>query len=197
MQLRCSLLSVFMRGPVWWGDMTNLDNIADFFDGWRFTNDRLAERIGALSGEELALKPAPGLWPIWATAAHVAGARVYWMCGFLHEHGAELTPFAHPNGDGWEDDLSQPRQASELVFALESSWAIVDECLKRWTPGMLQDEFRRERDGKIQIITRQSVLMRLLTHDASHAGEISQTLGVHGLPEIDLWTGRVTRTVAG
>jgi len=59
---------------------------------------------------------------------------------------------------------------------------------------MLHREFRRERDGRIQIITRQSVLMRLLTHDASHAGEISQTLGVHGLPEIDLWTGRVTRT---
>jgi len=54
----------------------------------------------------------------------------------------------------------------------------------------------RERDGKIQIHTRQSVLMRLLTHDAGHCGEISQTLGMHGLGEVDLWTGRAP-TLAG
>jgi uncharacterized damage-inducible protein DinB len=175
--------------------MRKLENVAPFFDGWRFTNDRLVQRIGALSGGELDLKPAPDFWPIWATTAHVAGARVYWLCGFLEERGADRTPFPDPNGDGWEDDLSHPRQAPELVVALESSWRIVEQCLERWTPEMLQDEFRRERDGKIQILTRQSVLMRLLTHDASHVGEISQTLGVHGLAEIDLWTGRVTRTV--
>jgi len=171
-----------------------LDNVAAFFDGWQFTNERLVERIGALSKRELALRPAPDLWPIWATAAHVAAARVYWLCGVLQEGGADNTPFVDPNGDGWEDDLTFPRPAPELVFALESSWKVVKTCLEQWTAEMLHREFRRERDGRIQILTRQSVLMRLLTHDASHAGEISQTLGVHGLPEIDLWTGRVTRT---
>jgi hypothetical protein len=55
---------------------------------------------------------------------------------------------------------------------------------------MLQDEFRREREGQIQIHTRQSVLMRMLTHDAYHCAEIGQTLGMHGLPEVDIWTGR-------
>jgi hypothetical protein len=29
--------------------------------------------------------------------------------------------------------------------------------------------------------------MRLITHDAYHTGEISLVLGMHGLPEIDLW----------
>jgi len=175
--------------------MTKLDNVSAFFDGWRLTNDRLVERIGALSATELQLKPAPDFWPIWATAAHVAGARVYWLCGFLKEIGADRTPFADPNGDGWEDNLTHPRQASELVVALESSWRIVEQSLERWTPEMLQEEFRRERDGRIQVLTRQSVLMRLLTHDASHAGEISQTLGMRGLSGIDLFTGRVTRIV--
>ena len=177
------------------GGMVKIDNIAPFFDGWRLTNDRLVKRIGALSGAELELRPAPDFWPIWATAAHVAGARVYWLCGVLQERGADRTPFADPNGDGWEDDLTHPRQAPELVFALESSWTIVEQCLDRWTSEMLQEEFRRERDGKIQVLTRQSVLMRMLTHDASHAGEISQTLGMHALNGIDLFTGRVTRTV--
>jgi uncharacterized damage-inducible protein DinB len=52
---------------------------------------------------------------------------------------------------------------------------------------MLNDEYMREIGGKTQTHTRQSVLMRLLTHDAFHSGEISQILGAHGLPEIDLW----------
>ena len=43
--------------------------------------------------------------------------------------------------------------------------------------------------GRIQIHTRQSVLMRLITHDAYHCGEVSQTLGGHRLGEIDLWSG--------
>lgn len=165
-------------------------NVAPFYEGWRFANERLVERIGSLSPEQLELRPSPDLWPIWATTAHLAGARVFWLCAIFKEPGAERTPFTDPAGEGWEDDLAHPRQASELVFALESSWGVVQECLERWTPEMLQDEMRRERDGKIQIHTRQSVLVRLLTHDAEHCGEISTTLGMHGLQEVDLWTGR-------
>jgi uncharacterized damage-inducible protein DinB len=164
-------------------------SVAPFYAGWGVTNQRLVERIGALSREQLEMKAAPDLWPIWATAAHLSGARVYWLCSVLKEPGAEHTPFVNP-GEGWEDDLTHPRQTGELVVALESSWKIVHECLERWTPEMLQDEFHRERDGKIQIHTRQSVLMRLLTHDAEHCSEISQTLAMHGVPGIDLWTGR-------
>jgi uncharacterized damage-inducible protein DinB len=165
-------------------------NVRPFYEGWRFTNERLVETIEALSFEQLALRPAPDLWPIWATAAHVAGARVYWLCAIFKEPGAESTPFPDATGEGWEDDLAHPRQSSELVFALESSWKIVQQCLERWTPAMLQDEFRRELADKIQIHTRQSVLMRVLTHDAEHCGEISTTLGMHGLRGLDLWTGR-------
>jgi hypothetical protein len=56
---------------------------------------------------------------------------------------------------------------------------------------MLQDTFRRETNGTVTIHSRQSVLIRLLTHDAYHCGEIAQTLGMHGLAEVDIWTGRV------
>jgi uncharacterized damage-inducible protein DinB len=152
------------------------------------------DTVAALSFEQLQLRPAPHLWPIWATVAHLGMARVYWLCEFLGEPGAEGTPFTNAANEGWEDDLDHPRQSNELVFALESTWAIVAGCLERWTPEMLDAEFHRERDGRIQVLTRQSVLMRLITHDASHAGEISQTLGMHRVAkELDLWTGRVTR----
>jgi len=115
---------------------------------------------------------------------------VYWLGAILKEPGAAGMPFPDPTGDGWEDDLTHRRQPGELIFAIESSWKMVEECLERWTPEMLQDEFRRERDGKIQFHSRQSVIVGLLTHDGYHAGEISQTLGMHGLQEVDLWTGR-------
>jgi uncharacterized damage-inducible protein DinB len=165
-------------------------SVASYYEGWRFTNDRLIQTIGALSAQQLGLAAAPNLWPIWATTAHLAGTRVYWLCAVFKEPGAERTPFADLGGDGWEDDLSHPRRADELVGALESTWSIVERVLELWTPEMLQDEFHREMGGKIQIHTRQSVLMRMLTHDAEHCGEISLTLGMNGLPGLDLWTGR-------
>ena len=165
-------------------------SVARFYEGWRFTNDRLIERIGTLSPEELGLRAGANLWPIWAIAAHAAMVRVYWLCAVCKEPGADRTPFTDPVNEGWEDDLSHPRGARELVPALESTWTIVEDCLSRWTPAMLQDAFRRERDGQVQIHTRQSVLMRLLTHDAYHCAEVGQTLGMHGLPEVDIWTGR-------
>jgi uncharacterized damage-inducible protein DinB len=164
------------------------EGIAPFYGGWRKYHGRLVDAIRALSDDQLALRAAPGKWPIWAIAGHTAGARVYWLCGVFKESGAVSTPFTDPiSGIGWEDDENTPRSADELVGALESSWKIVEGCLERWTTSMLNDEYTREIGGKTQTHTRQSVLMRLLTHDAFHSGEISQILGAHGLPEIDLW----------
>ena len=165
-------------------------SVAPFYEGWRFTNERLTERIGALSPEQLGLRAAPNLWPIWAISAHAAMVRVYWLCIVCKEPGAERTPFADPANEGWEDDLAHPHKAGELVSALESSWTIVEDCLNRWTPEMLKGEFTRVKNGEIQIHTRQSVLMRMLTHDGYHCGEIAQVLGMHGLAEVDIWTGR-------
>jgi len=81
------------------------------------------------------------------------------------------------------------RRADELVRALESTWKIVEHCLATWTPESLGQESRRVRGDQVQMHTRQSVLYRLLTHDAYHTGEISLTLGSAGLGEVDLWRG--------
>jgi uncharacterized damage-inducible protein DinB len=162
--------------------------LTPFYDEWRGYNDRIVAAIRSFSDEQLKLRARPSYWPIWAIAAHTAGARVYWLCGVFKESGAETTPFIDPlSGVGWEDDESRPRGSGELVTALESSWKIVERCLERWTPAMLGDEFTREIDGKVQKHTRRSMLMRLITHDAYHVGEISLILGMHGLPEIYLW----------
>jgi uncharacterized damage-inducible protein DinB len=141
-----------------------------------------------MSDEQLAIRPAPDRWPIWATVGHTAGTRVYWLCAMLGEPGAEATPFPDAaTGAGWEDDLDHPRRAEELVAALDSTWALVDRCLDASTPATMLDPFERRYGSIVQIHTRTSVLQRLFTHEAYHCGELSQTLGIAGLPQIDLW----------
>ena len=169
--------------------MSNTDNsVGRFFDGWQTYNERIVEVVRHLSAADLQVKPAPDGWPIWATVGHTAGARVYWLCGVFGEPGADTTPFPDSTtGIGWEDDLDTPRTAAELTEALESTWRIVARCLEQWTPDMLFEPFDRQSGKKTQVHTRQSVLVRMLSHDAYHSGELSQTLGIHGLPQIDLW----------
>ena len=169
--------------------------VAPFYAGWHLANDALVAAIGPLSAEQLALPIGSATWSVWASVSHIAGTRVFWLCHVLKEPGAETTPFADPDGSGWEDDLGHPRRADELVGVLASTWGIVERCLATWTPAMLGEEFPRTRGAETRLHTRQSVLMRLITHDAYHCGEIALALGAHGLGgggpngPIDLWAG--------
>ncbi|MBA2381366.1 MAG: DinB family protein [Chloroflexi bacterium] len=163
-------------------------SIRPFYDRWPQYNRRLTEVIGAMTDKQLAIRPAPQHWPIWATVGHTAGGRAYWLCGVLGEPGAEATPFPDPlNAEGWEDDLDHPRSADELVAALDTTWAVADRLLDRWTPEMLNEEVERLYGDQRQVHSRASILQRLITHEAYHCGELSQTLGIAGLPQIDLW----------
>jgi hypothetical protein len=88
---------------------------------------------------------------------------------------------------GWEDDLEHPRRADELVDALTSSWNIIARCLATWSPESLDQTAQRVSGDTVRLHTRQSVLWRMITHDAFHSGEISLALGSHGLGSIDMW----------
>jgi uncharacterized damage-inducible protein DinB len=162
-------------------------SIRPFFDMWPQYNRRLRDVIAAMSDDQLAMRPAPDRWPIWATVGHTAGTRVYWLCDILGQPGAETTPFANAGGYGWEDDLGHPRGATELAGALDSTFALVERALDTWTPAMLADEFHRRAGDRDAIHLRGEVVQRKFSHDAYHCGELSQTLGIAGLPQIDLW----------
>jgi uncharacterized damage-inducible protein DinB len=162
-------------------------SIRRFYDRWPHYNRRLTEVVGAMTDDQLAIRPAPERWPIWATVGHTAAARTYWLCAVVGEPGAETTPWADPNADGWEDDLDHPRSAAELVRALDTTFAIIEGCLDRWTPQTLDEVIERQYGGRVQVHSRASILQRLLTHEAYHCGELSQTLGIRDLPQIDLW----------
>jgi uncharacterized damage-inducible protein DinB len=164
--------------------------VASLYRGWELQNERLSAALSKLTPEQLALPVGSPTWPIWASASHLAGARVYWLCHIFKEPGVETTPFTDPSGMGWEDDPAHPRSADELVHALDVSWKIVRRTLDTWTLDSLGQEMQRVMsDGTIQFHTRQSVLYRMVTHDAYHTSEISLILGSHGLGEIDIWRG--------
>ncbi len=164
--------------------------VAALYPDWPQYAVRLRDAVNGLNGEQLALRAGPDHAPIWALAAHVAGTRVFWLCGVFEQPGAERTPFRTPlSGVGWEDDEAHPRSGDELAWALDSSWEVVRDCLERWSVDDL-DQTATRRDGVTQLHSRASVLNRMCTHDAFHAGEISQLLGLHHLPPIDLWVRR-------
>ncbi len=158
-----------------------------FYDRWEQYNQRIVDVVADMTAEQLSVRPSPDGWPIWATVGHTAGGRVYWLCTVIGEPGAESTPFEDPENLGWEDDLDTARSAEELILALNSTWAIIDACLDRWTPETLRETIMRRYGETEQIHTKASILQRIFSHDAYHAGELSQTLGIYGLPQIDLW----------
>jgi hypothetical protein len=95
--------------------------IGRFHEPWQIHNERIIEVISGMSDEELAIRPVPDGWPIWAIVAHTAGARVWRLCRVFGEPGVETARFVDSEGMGWEDDPDHPRNADELVSALETS----------------------------------------------------------------------------
>ncbi|MGZ4149349.1 MAG: DinB family protein [Actinomycetota bacterium] len=156
---------------------------------WPHYHRRLRDVVAAMTEEQLAIQLSPGRWPIWATVGHTACQRVFWLCDFAGEPGAETTPFTNAAYDcPGDDDLDHPLDAEALVEALESSFRIVERCLDRWTLDMLDDEIRRRWDTEEEWVhLRGWVLQRVFAHDVWHCAEVNEALAVAGLPQIDLW----------
>jgi hypothetical protein len=163
-------------------------SIRPAYSSWPRYNQRLLEAIAGLTDDQLALRPTPDRWPMWATAGHAACQRVFWLCDFAGEPGAETTRFtdAGHNCPG-DDDLENVLDAGQLVEALDSTFRIVDGCLDRWTLEMLDEEIRRPDYGPDWVHLRGSVIQRVFSHDVWHCAELNETLGRAGLPLIDLW----------
>jgi uncharacterized damage-inducible protein DinB len=158
------------------------------FSSWPDYNRRLRDAIAALTDRQLAFKPAPERWPIWATIGHAACQRVFWLCDFAGEPGADTTPFTNAayNCPG-DDDLEHVLSAQDLVNALDATFRIVEGCLDRWTLGMLEQEIRHPEGDGTRVHTRGAVLQRVFAHDVYHIAELNEAFGIAGLLQIDLW----------
>ena len=164
------------------------ETIRPAYSLWPMVNRRLRDAVATLTDEQLAIRPSPESWPLWATVGHTACQRVSWLCGFAGEPGAASTPFPnalyHCPGD---EDLDHPLDADALAGALDATFRIDEGVLDRWTVDTLGDEIRRTFDAQELVYTRGAVIQRVFSHDIYHCAELNETLGIAGLPQIDLW----------
>ena len=158
------------------------------FSKWPDYNRALRDVVASLTDEKLATQPSPERWPLWASVGHLGCQRVFWLCDFAGEPGAETTRFTNAGYDcPGDDDLEHVLDADALVEALDSTFRIVESCLDRWSLDMLNEEIRRpEWDGS-WVHTRGAVIQRVFSHDVYHTAELNEALGKAGLPQVDLW----------
>ena len=162
------------------GEMT----IRPAYSTWPEYNRRLRDVVAAMTDGQLAIRLAPDRWPLWATIGHAACQRVFWLCDFAGEPGAETTRFTNAGYDcPGDDDLEHVLGAADLAEALDATFRIVEGCLDRWTLPMLNEVIR---EGS-RVRTRGAIIQRGFAHDVSHITELNETLGVAGLPQVDLW----------
>ncbi len=159
-------------------DSRTLDTI---YENWKLYQDHLKNAIAPLTDEQLALRAAPNLRSIGENAAHIMGARIGWFTRLLGEGDDELKSMPR-----WDAPGQPTRTAIELVAGLDLSWKLMAGCLARWNAEDMQQTFMRERDGKTYELSRSWVIWHLLEHDLHHGGEISLTLGMHGLEAPDI-----------
>jgi uncharacterized damage-inducible protein DinB len=168
-----------------------------FVEGWANYQRLLVDALRDLTAEQVGLRAAPHHWAIWQLAGHMAGSRAYWFHDVLGEGdaavrdlfrvGSTTVPDLPLEDAGWEDDEDHPRTVAEIVDAFDRTWAMIEASLERWTPDELDAEFSRVRgSGETQTFSRRWVVWHLIEHDLHHGGEISQTLGTHGLRGLDL-----------
>ena len=155
-------------------------NLSTFYKGWDVYQDHLVRAIEPLTAEQLQLRIAPHLRSIGQLARHIVRTRAGWLYGLMGEGGPEVAAIAQ-----WEYDGEVPSPA-ELVRGLEVTFRAWQECLERWTPEDLEYIFRGERWGEPYELSRQWVIWHVIEHDLHHGGELSFSLGAHGLAAPDL-----------
>ena len=155
--------------------------MAAVYTGWQNYQTLLVKGLNPLSLEQLALRPASGLRSIGEIATHIIGARARWFYYLMGEGGDQFADLG-----GWDRKGMPARTAAELIHGLETTWNGMQAAINRWTAADWQQTYPGEEPDDPPTITRQWVIWHLIEHDLHHGGEISLTLGVHGLPAPDL-----------
>jgi DinB superfamily len=162
--------------------------IRSAYSKWPEYQARFRDVVAGLSQEQLALRPAPERWPLWATIGHTACQRVFWLCDFAGEPGADTTRFTNAGYDcPGDDDLVNVLSAADLVEALDSTFRLVDGVLDRWTVTSLADGLTRPDWDDSWVHTRGAVIQRLFSHDVYHCADVNAVLGANGIVQVDLW----------
>lgn len=156
-----------------------------FYGGWSTYQRMLRDMLAPLTRRQLGLSVSSSEWTIGAVAQHVIANRVWWFHMWMGEGSDELAPIADwdPAAPGETPALD----ASELVAGLDSSWRMIEDALNRWTADDLPQVFSppaamsEEERKMFGDMSRQWMIWHVMEHEIHHGGEISLTLGNHGL----------------
>lgn len=152
------------------------------YESWRGYQDKLRAAIAPLTAEQIALQPAPRMWPLGQLVQHIISVRAGWFSGTLQENDPTMNEYM----ETWGQRGSPDRTADELVRGLDETAAFIAACVQRWTLEDYCMTFPDEMDGQIVHVSRSWVVYHVLEHDLHHGGEISLILSMHGLPGVDI-----------
>ncbi len=159
--------------------------IATFYNGWDRHNDLLARALEGLDAQQLSLQAAPHLWSVRTLASHIVAVRARWFHSWMGEGGSQLAEFVDFDAGA----ASEKHEAAAIARALRSTWSSLASSLSTWTEDDLAVRFQRPRPnaaGERPSHTRQAIIWHVAEHDVHHGGEISLTLGMHGLTGLGL-----------
>ncbi|HEY4027345.1 MAG TPA: DinB family protein [Candidatus Dormibacteraeota bacterium] len=160
-------------------------SVATYYSGWENYQRMLAGAIAPLDDEQLNLRAAPHLWSVRMLANHIVATRAWWFHSYMREGGPEFDAIA----DFDEGEESERRPAAEIVKGLEATWLLVDSSLRRWSEADLDARFQRpvpNAEGERPWRDRRYIIWHVAEHDLHHGGELSFSLGMHGIPALDL-----------
>jgi hypothetical protein len=167
----------------------NNTTIRPAYSSWPRYNRRLRDVVAGLTDEQLALRPSPDRWPIWASIGHLACQRVSGLCGILGEPGADETPFPDALYRCPGDEYLEPvMNGAQLADALASTFRIIEHALDTWTADTLDEEILRTLGEDEMVTTRGREIQGSFAHDVYHVAELNETLAANGLPIVDLWS---------
>lgn len=112
------------------------------YENWRGYNRKLQKCVAPLTNEQLLLQPAPWMWPLGQIVQHIISVRAGWFSGTLQDPDEVMNTYMQ-----WGEPDSPDRSASELVHALDETWAFIESRLQRWTPADCARTFPDEWDG--------------------------------------------------
>jgi len=155
--------------------------LATFYDEWHQYQQNTVRLIAALRDDQLALAAGPGQRTAGELAAHIISGRLDWFGGFM---GEAVDPALAAR---WEGDDPPPGAVADLVAGLEASWQLMADAIARWTEADMAQTYPIEWRGNHYDLTRAWVVWHILSHDLHHGGELSLTLGLHGVPAADIY----------
>jgi uncharacterized damage-inducible protein DinB len=155
--------------------------VPSIYEGWHAYQEVMTQAIAPLDAPQLELCASPYLRSVREIAAHIIGARARWFFLLMGEGGDEFEAFGK-----WDRRGSKAQSTEELVNGLEATWIGMHGAIQSWTPDGWEATWPGEDDSEPELITRQWVIWHLIEHDLHHGGEISITLGAHGIRGIAL-----------